>query len=328
MGWPMAAAIMGSSLLPMLFGGNDVESQTTSQGPMYTPEQMEALKRMLGFAKTGEYGGYKAGEGYEGSLGSYDMTDMERGGQNSLMNLMNQAIGTQNFGEGMGKDELTKLLQGDKFDPYSEKGTYKGFKKQTLREGKEAQDRLKQNMAMTGDLYSTATGKESGLLQERTQDQLSSKLAELYQDYSDKKISAIPWALQSDQFGDQMRFREKAQNENIAMGRIGASQQYGGLQRMLDDMKAKDMYSEWQRSRDESKEPLKALESIYGNSADWGAKSMTAPGYTAESPWSKVLNNMIGLLARYGTSNWGQGDQGGNNYMNTNSDMNLNRWWE
>jgi len=37
---------------------------------------------------------------------------------------------------------------------------------------------------------------------------------------------------------------------------------------------------------------------------------MTAPGYTAESPWSGVLNNLIGLLTKYGMSNQGNNTPG------------------
>ena len=219
------------------------------------------------------------------------------------MGLLNQAITTQNFSDGMGNEELTKLLRGDKFDPYNEKGTYTGFKKKTERELGEAQDRLKQNMAYSGDLYSSQMGKESGLLQERGQDILSSKLAELYQDYTNKQIGAIPWAMQADQFKDEMGMKEKALNEDIAMGRIGASQTYGATQRLLDDLKAKDMYTEWKRSHEDKKEPLKALGLVSGTSTDWGAKSMTAPGYTAPSPWSEVLNNALMLGAQYLTAN-------------------------
>lgn len=305
MGWPLAAGLVTSALIPYLFGGKDNDPQTISQEPLLTEDQKEAAKRMLDYAKTGNIGSYDAGERYTGDLGSYEMTGMEKTGQNQLANLMNTAIGTQQFGEGMGKEELTNLLRGDKFDPYNEKGTYTGFKKKTMRELGEAQDRLKQNMAYSGDLYSSQMGKESGLLQERGQDILSSKLADLYQDYTNKQIGAIPWALQHDQFGDEMKFREKGLNEDIAMGRIDASQKYGATQRILDDQRAKDLYSDWQRARGEDKDRINTYAAIYGGNTNWGAKDITAPGYTSQSPFANVLNNALDFGMQYWMYNSG-----------------------
>lgn len=313
-GWLLPAALVASSAISTL-GKKKIKPQTVEQGPMYTPEQQEALKRMLGFAMTGTHGKYTAGEGYKGPLGSYEMTDLEKSGQSALADLMGKTIGTQGFGTGMGFEQLGKLFSGEKFDPYSEKGVYSGFKKQTQRELQEAQDRLHRGMAVTGDLYSTATAKESGLLQERGQDILTNKLAELYQDYSNKQIGAIPWALSAEQAAKEGGMREQALGEDIAMGRIGASQQYGATQRLLEDARLKGLYSEWSRAHEESKEPLRALESIYGSSPNWGSKSMTAPGYTAESPWAQVLNNALKLGTSYFMS--------GNHYIPYGSKLNL-----
>jgi len=317
MAWGLPLAMIASAGLSGYFGSKRQGGQTVSQGPMYTPEQQEAMQLLLGFGKRGRYRGYTAGESYGGPLGAYDMTDIERGGQDRLMDLLKSPIGDVEYGT-MGMDQLKKLFEGDKFDPYSEKGLYKGYKKQALREGKEAQDRLKRGMAVTGDLYSTATGKESGLLEERTSENLQNTLAELYDRYAGRQYGAIPWALQGEQAKAQFGLQERGQREGMEMGRIGASQQYGGLQRMLEDLKAKDMYAEWVRSREESKDPLKVLQGLAGQNTPFGATDVTVPGAYGTSPWQQVFSQLTGIAGNAWMQQLmgGQGGGYGGGYAN------------
>jgi hypothetical protein len=320
-GW-LPAVITGASMLGSALLSK--KKQNVSQEPLWTPEQQAAFKDLIGFAKSGEYGGYKAGESYSGALGNYDMTELEKTGQNKLMGLLNSPLSSVQYGD-YGQSKLRELFDTDKYDPYSDKGVYGGMKKAILREGSEAQDRLKQNMAMSGGLYSTATGKESGLLQERTTDQLSNTLANLYQNFSNQKVGMIPTALQADQSQAQFGLQRQGQEEDIMQGRIGASQKYGATERILKDQAAKAQYAEWMRANEDKFKRIDALKSIIGTSPEWGTKSMSVP---TTSPWSDVLDKISGLAGQWMMNSGGSdsGSSGGGSYMNSNPNLNLDRW--
>lgn len=208
--------------LDKLFG---TPSQTV-QGAR--PEQLEAMRGLLDFAKSGDIG-------YGGNLGYYTPTDAEQTGQNKLLALLQGGL-PSTFN--LGKDQLNALFSTDKFDPYSEKGTFAGFKENVLKEGREASDRLKHNAAFAGNLYSTDTIKNLGKVEENVSGQLNNRLAELYDTYTNRQIGAIPLAFSAGQA-----------EEGLNLGRIGASQQYGGLDRILQDEEFRRMYEEFVRGQ-------------------------------------------------------------------------------
>ena len=233
-----AAGAVGSSMISGSNSGGD--GTTLTQEPMLTPEQKKAMSMLSNYAKTGQWGGgaYQAGEDYDGKLGEFQMTDTEKSGQDMLTKLMNTAGIGEMFD--LGKTEIKDLLATDKYDPYSKTGVYGGYKKNVLREEQESSDRLKRDLAVTGDLYSTNTGKEMGLLKERSQDQLSSKLAELYDVYGQRKLQGAETAAQMG-----------IQEQQSEVGKIGLSQSLGSLDRLLKDAEAKTKYADWIRGREE-----------------------------------------------------------------------------
>jgi len=265
--------------------------ETVNQEPLRTNEQNKMEKLLADFARTGKFGDFKAGESFKGDLGSFTPTTIEKQGQSQLMDLIQGGM-PELFK--LGSDEFKKLLTTDKFDPYSETGVYKGFKTGVLREGQEASDMLKRNLAVTGDTFSTAQVKEQGDLSQRTHETLSNKMAELFQDFSDKKLR-----------GAEVAAGLGLQEEGVKSGRIGLSQTFGSLERLLKDSEAKAKYGDWLRARTEHQQTIESAKSVLGTEARYGIKSAT--GSDTPSPYSQLLNTGLGIasdtVGAYLTSN-------------------------
>jgi len=258
------------------------KENTVTQEEMLTPEQKQAMSMLMDFAKTGKFGNFQAGQEYTGKLGDYDMSELEKTGQSKLLSLL---TGGMPDIYNQGRDEISKLLTTDKYDPYAKGGVYEGYKKNVLRERDESTDALKRDMAVTGGLYSTATGKEAGLLGERATGQLNDKLAQLYDVFAQRKLA-----------GAETAANMGLQEENVAQNRIAASQQYGQLQRMLADAQAKDKYADWTRARSEYGDTIDAAKTVLGKQVPYGVKSITTK---EPSPFSNLLNTGLNLAGNY-----------------------------
>ena len=190
--------------LPGMFGAGK-EQLTSTMGT--EPKLLTAGKESLaGKLEGGLPTGVEAGEGKMLSLLSGERPETLTAGKESLVSSLDKTPELLEAGKGT----LLDLLSSDKFDPYAETGEYEGFKKGVLRESEEAGERLKRDMAITGDLFSTSLGKESGLLQERTSDILTNKMAELYDKYTVRKIAGAETASRIGLAEDEMN-RVKAQ---------------------------------------------------------------------------------------------------------------------
>jgi len=247
---------------------------TITQEPMQTEEQKKMMQMLSQFAQTGSWGdsGYTAGQEYGGAMGNYNMSPIESQAQNSLLSMLSGGMGTF----GLAKDEITKLLGSDKYDPYSDKGIYSGFAKNVDREAGETSDAMKTNMAITGDLFSTENARQHGLLAERTHDTKTNKLAELYDTFAQRKLA-----------GAGMAAEMGAQEMNM----LGMAQQMGALERMLKDQQAKEKYAAWQNQRNEFTQAIEAAQGVFNKDVPYGVKSYTA---SSPSPFSTILNSVLG----------------------------------
>jgi hypothetical protein len=255
-----------------VFGDIFGKGKTYSQTPLLSPEQQEALSGLLQFSRTGTYGGFTAGQSYGGDLGNFDLTEAEGIGQNRLISLLKS--GTPSL-LGSAGDEVKRLLTSDAYDPNNDAtGEYKNFKSTVERNISEGSDRVKHNSSIMGNLYSTGTIKDLGRVEQEGQSQLTSKLAELYDKYATRKLSAIPLAANI-----------SSAQEGIDLGRIDASQQYGGLERMLKDTELQRKYADYLRQRQELQLPIQTMQSIYTNQPQWGFPSVDTAG-----GWNKMLD--------------------------------------
>lgn len=254
-----AGGLIGATLVDQLFGKKG--GSTVTQVPLETEEQRKARQRLLGFSETGTTGTYDANARYApGAL------EGDAGGR--LAALLQSGM-PELFGAG--SDALKGFLTTDQYDPFSPTGEYSSFKTQALKEADDARARLKREGAISGSIFSNDFSRSLGTLESDTTNKLTSKLAELYDTYTQRKLNAIPLAFQAGQAG-----------ENIDLGRISAGYAAGNTdyQRFLNEQQAKSGQ-------------VDALKSVAGTNTPFGVPSVTVP---QQSPWQNVLK----LLAQYG----------------------------
>lgn len=326
------------------FSGNG--SEKVQQVPLETPEQRAARQKLLDAAKSGGFGdvqfgsaidgytpgaplqgftpgsafqGFNAGQEYGGALGNYDLSGLESSGLGKVMAALksgNPALFDT------GSNALTDLLNpNSRFDPYSANGEYSPFSTAVDRNTRESMDAVKRNAAFSGNLYSTNTLRSQGDVLDRANTTKASKLAELFTNYTNQKVNAIPMAFQAAQTG-----------ENINRNRTADAFTYGGLPRTLADQAAKDRYGEFQRARGESYTdlnrrnaelgtdatrirdeqttdanrrrqeqllPLNLFSSIAGQNSNFGVPEVSIP---RSNPYMDLLQSIIGGGSRLAAS--------------------------
>lgn len=265
------------------------DGETITQAPMTTEEQDQARKLLAQFMQTGQFGDYKAGEAYDGSLGDFNMSDAEGIGQSQLLKLISGALPE---GFTMGQDELKSVLASDKYDPYEEGGIYKGYKTNVLREAGDAKDQLARELSITGDTYSDNRAKQLGVLGERTTGLLNNKLAELYQNYGTQRLGAAQGLITSG-----------IQEEGLNQNRINLASTIGSLPRLLADAQAKAQYAEWQRQHTEQSEVVDAAKTLFQKDVPYGIKSYTTPD--RPSTFMSMFGEINPLVGSYNTHNYG-----------------------
>lgn len=269
---PLTVALLASASAPViggLLGGN----KKTSQVPLETPEQKVARQRLLDFATTGTFGKFSAGAQLPLEYGDFSATDPERLGLSSLQSLLSSGIPGQFR---LGDEALRDILA---TSPQQIESQFAPFQAQVRRQTGEASRDLKRQAGFARNLYSTKTIQGLGDVQARGNETLTAQLAALTDQALSRRLQAIPLAYQSGEAQEALR-----------LGRIGASQQYGGLTRQLNTaaMQARD--AEILRRRQELQLPIQAAQTVSGASAPFGVPSVeTSP-----------LQGLLGLAGQIG----------------------------
>lgn len=261
-----------------LLGGSLLGNALDKSGGVkdYTTDTKRWAEDMLSkFATTGKLGNYQVAEKYNDPLGNYDKSNTENLAQSKLLGLLSSADPAMlDFAD----SQIKSLGNLDQYDPRNETGIFDAFKGTVQRQTQEGMDNIKRNAAFGGSLYSTDTIKNLSNYQAKSNESLTSKLAELYDSFVNRKISttlsSIPLALQSG-----------TAREGINSSRIGTAFQYGGLDRSLADTKAQREYQAWLNQRSEYPQMLSALSSLTGSTADLAS---------TPSKWSSLLNSLAG----------------------------------
>jgi hypothetical protein len=242
----------------------------------YTPQQLAAQTQLSDFARTGTFGDFTAGASVPLGYGDFNPTTQEQTGLSSLQSLLTSGIPDQyKMGDAALKDFMDTSPEGlqKMLDPY------KGVAQRQINEGTDA---AKRTAGFAGSLYSTDTIKNLGAVQARGNETLTAKLADLTNSALDRKLQAIPLAFQSAQG-----------QEAINMGRIGASQSYGALTRLLNDQQIKARDAELLRRRSELQMPIQAAETIAGQAG------RSFPD-VSQSPYQQFLGQIGGIAGQWG----------------------------
>lgn len=243
------------------------EPTTVKQEAMVTPEQQAAINALKSYYETGKIGGsdMKAGEAYGGSLGNYQVSGMENAGLSALQQMLNGGLGSLYNNSANALNEMSSAKY---YDP-SSNGVFSAFKKEALKNQADQSNILNRNMAATGGLYSTNQGVQQRRLGENTNDALNSKLAELAQFAVTSRMNAANSGISAANTG-----------QNMLMNQIGASQQYGGLARTLQNQEANAKYSAWLNQRTEQQNQIQNMLNAMNSNAkgvEWGTKSVSLP---------------------------------------------------
>ena len=268
------AASLGGGAMSM-FGGKN----TAAQGPLETPEQASARQKLMDFVKTGQFGNFTIGEDLGLGDGDFNMSGQEKTGLSNLQGLLDSGMPSQ---FGLGNKALEEIINGGtagidaQFDPFREK---------MKRLMGESADTYKRNAAFGKGLYSSATMKGLSNLEAQGNETMAEKLAGLTNESLNRKLSAASVAYQGGQA-----------QEATALGRINASQQYGGLARQLNDANIKAHDAEILRRHEEMKMPLTAAANIIGQNPAYGVKEVSVPSV---SPFQNVLDMIAKISGDY-----------------------------
>lgn len=260
---------IGSLLAPIGVGTNKLFNALGGDGgdkvkqeALETPEQRAARRALLGFANTGKHGQFEAGAEMDLGYGDFGMTGIEGQGQSALMSLLQGGIPEQFR---MGDAALQDFLQ---TDPNAIDAQFNPFRSKVDREARTASDAYKRSAGFAGSLYSTDTMRGLGEIESRGLESKTAELARLTDNAMNRRLSAIPLAYQSGE----------AQNAT-RLGQIGASQQYGGLARQLNDASIKARDTELLRRRAELQLPIQALTSVAGGAPQFGVPEVETSPY-------------------------------------------------
>lgn len=161
----------------------------------------------------------------------------------------------------MGDQALQDLLQ---TSPDAIEKQFQPFNTITDRNTQDALQAQKRAAAFGGSLYSSKNIQKLGEIGARGNETKTAELARLTDSYQNRKLQAIPLAYQSG----------RAQ-EDLNIGRIDASQRYGGLTRQLNDASIKARDAELLRRRQELQLPIQAAGTVLGSS--WTPSVSTSP---------------------------------------------------
>ena len=266
--WGGVAAAVAPTVIGSLLGGG--KKKTYEQVPMETPEQAAARRKLMGFANTGKFGNFTAGEEVPLGYGDFNPTGIEQTGLTSLQNLLQTSIPD--------KYKLSDAAINDMLatSPGAIEAQFQPFKDQVSRATAESERNLKRSAAFGGNLYSTDTVRGLGDIQARSNETMMSKLADLTNEALNRRLQAAGLSMQSAQ-----------QQENTALQRVQASQTMGSLTRNLNNQAIQARDAELLRRRAELQLPIQAAQTVAGQSTNFGVPSVTT---SQTSPYQNVLD--------------------------------------
>lgn len=307
-GGPVGAAVGGLAGLATGFLGG---GSTVNQVPMINPNANLAQQNLLNFGSSGTTPwGYNVTTPYSGSLGDFTSTSQENTGLNTLSSLLNSGNPAI---YNTGVNSLSSLLSGTGYDPNNDNGVYAGLTSTMDYNTQKALAGAKAAGAYAGNLYSTPQYQGQSDIEAQNAMNKSNVLAQLYENYANQKINAIPMAMNAATTG-----------QNLGLQQVQASQTYGDLQRQLTNQQDQANYSNWQYQNQQNELPIQALTSVAGSGSNFGV-----PSVTGANPWSTLgstLLNSAGYLYGSGNMNTGGNTNSTGVPVNSSSDTLSNPW--
>ena len=226
-----------------IFGRDKQEAPVSLQ----TPQQQQAQRTLLGGAlPRAEEALGRYGEPYPGEL----TTQYERQGLDTLGDYLGSPMPTDSTLYGSAVGELEKTLGGEEYDPVG--GTYyQAYRTQVLRELQEAKDRLASRTSASDKFFGGGRIATEGELEEDTTANLAMTLGSMFERERERRLGAVPMAT-----------GVLGAGEALTQGRVGASQEYGGLEFERE-------YGDYLRQMEELGIPLEVAMNLATDKGDW-----------------------------------------------------------
>ena len=197
----------------------------------FTADQLKNLDALQGLANTGTGGGLILGEGFTGSLGEFE----QNAGEKSALESLRGITGGNNKDLNTSRDVFNSFAN-TTFNPDDPSSGFSVFSRALAKAGREAQDQLNQQAAISGGVFGSGRGRDTASLQADMANQRGSFLAQLFNQSENRK-------LQGAQGLQGIANQELAFNQQL--------QQQEAVERQLKDQKAKAELNEFKRSRGE-----------------------------------------------------------------------------
>jgi hypothetical protein len=246
--------------LDSIFGREKQDAPVSLMTPQQQSSQSTLLGRSTPLAESalGQYS-----QPYPGQL----TTEHEQKGLQTLGDYLGSTMpGDTPMMQGA-QGELEKTFSGE-YDPVA--GTYyQAYRTAVLRELEQAKDRLAAETSAGDKYFGGGRIKETGELEEGATNNLAVVLGQLFENERQNRLNAVPMAASL-----------TGANEAMTQGRVGASQQYGGLEFQRE-------YGDFLRQMQEMGIPLETAMSLSTHNNEY-----YQPGY--EPSWfERVMLPMV-----------------------------------
>ncbi len=236
-------------------------SKKTKTKPLWWPGQFSAISGLLETSLPGAKERLSlAGTPYRGDL-SAPMTDIEKSGLDTLEGWMGSDLPSQDPLFGLGRQEYERTLGGDYYDP-AQSQYWLAYNTALDRALQEARDRLAARTSARDAFYSGGRVAGEAELEEEAMNQRALVLAELMERERERRLGAIPGML--DFLGKE---------ELYPLGRVAASQEYGGLEREIEQASLDRQYNEYIRQMTDLGIPLETAMMLATYKPDWTTKT-------------------------------------------------------
>jgi hypothetical protein len=211
---------------------------TTKEKVKALPEAFFGQRALTGnLAEAAKPGAFErlslAGTPYTGELVA-PLSEYEQTGLGQLGEYLDWQLPTESNLYKLAESEMTKTL-GEEYDPFTSE-YYQAYRTNMERELQRAKDRLAATSAAENAYYGGGRLQNERLLEETALGNLAQTLAGLQEAERERRLGAVPTALELTQYG-----------ETAPLARIAASQQYGALPRTVEQTRLDAQYQEWLR---------------------------------------------------------------------------------
>lgn len=253
-------------------------SRKTTFDPLgqYTPEQRKAVEALMSLASTGSGGGITLGQQYGRELGNYDFTEGEDQSLKGFQSLLS--------GSDLSKArDVYSSFADSKFNPDDPSSGYAEFSRALEKSGRESEDVLNRESAITGSRFGTNIQRQKENLAADLSNQRGMFLADLFNKMQDRKLQGAR--------GLQITAEQ-------TQGILQQIAEQSAIQRALKDQQAKDRYAEFNRARGEELSRIGLMQDEKQNPL--GTVTKKSP-----SLFMSMLGEANPIVGSYNTHNYG-----------------------